>query len=350
MAKGRKVQGGRILSQGTVTTRQEHRFRAMQHQFQLLQCEVETRTSSDPLSAESDPPEQGVQTSTLHPLPAQTEPMITNQTVASAGAACSHNQPRLEKLTDTDDVEHFLITFERIAVACRWPKTDWVFHLIPLLTGKARGAYVHMDIDDSLDYGQVKAAVLAKYDINPETYRQRFCSLEVNPDECPKELYARLKELYAKWIQPKGKTIQEIGEIIIFEQYLRMVSPELQVWIREHDTDSAMEAARLADVFVAARQKGQPWSYNLWRTNYNWKPAYQPVTGVGKRPMGESQPASRALKSSGRKPICYLCGIEGHTKPMCPKNSAKMTQMCFVPRPQEEPELKKDQSIKMTNI
>ncbi|KAF1376167.1 hypothetical protein PFLUV_G00227930 [Perca fluviatilis] len=106
-----------------------------------------------------------------------------------------------------------------------------------------------MDIDDSLDYGQVKAAVLAKYDINPETYRQRFCSLEVNPDECPKELYARLKELYVKWIQPK---------------------------------DSSMEAARLADVFVAAQQKGQPWSYNLWRTKDNWKPAYQPVTGVGR--------------------------------------------------------------------
>ena len=35
---------------------------------------------------------------------------------------------------------------------------------------------------------------------------------------------------------------------------------------------------------------------------------------------------------------------------MCPKNSAKMTQMCFVPRSYVEPELKKDQSIKMTNI
>ena len=62
------------------------------------------------------------------------------------------------------------------------------------------------------------------YDIKPETYRHRFCSLEVNPDESPKELYARLKELYGKWILPKGKTIQEICEIIILEQYLRMLT------------------------------------------------------------------------------------------------------------------------------
>lgn len=103
---------------------------------------------------------------------------------------------------------------------------------------------------------------LTKYDINPETYRQRFRSLEVNPDESPKELYVRFKDLYGKWIQPKGETNQEIGEKIILEQYLRMLSPELQVWIREHDPESALKAAKLADIFVAARKKGQPWSYN----------------------------------------------------------------------------------------
>lgn len=108
-----------------------------------------------------------------------------------------------------------------------------------------------MDVDDSLQYEKVKAAILQKYDINPKTYRQRFCCLEVF-DESPKELYARLKELYEKWIQPKNRTIKEVGEIIILEQFLRMLCPELQVWIKEHNPKSAAEAATLADVFVAA--------------------------------------------------------------------------------------------------
>ncbi|XP_026065997.1 uncharacterized protein LOC113048415 isoform X2 [Carassius auratus] len=170
-------------------------------------------------------------------------------------------EPRLEKLSDSDDIEHFLITFERIAAACCWPKADWAFRLIPLLTGKARAAYVLMDIDDSLDYDCVKSAILRKYDISSETYRQRFRSLEVESSESPNELYARLKELYGKWIRPKGKTIEEIGEIIILEQYLRMLSPELQVWIRERGPDTAAEAASLADVFVAARGRNQSWSW-----------------------------------------------------------------------------------------
>lgn len=95
-----------------------------------------------------------------------------------------------------------------------------------------------MDVDDSLEYDAIKTAILMKYDANPETNRQRFRSLSVWPDESPKELYVRLKELYGKWIQPQGKTVQEIGEIIIIiimAQYLRMFSPELQVWVKEHD-------------------------------------------------------------------------------------------------------------------
>lgn len=90
-----------------------------------------------------------------------------------------------------------------------------------------------MDVDLSMNYEQVKQAILQKYDINSETYRQRFRSRQVEPEETPKELYTRLKELYGKWVQPKGKTVEQISEIIILEQYLRMLSPELVVWIKE---------------------------------------------------------------------------------------------------------------------
>lgn len=46
------------------------------------------------------------------------------------------HEPGFEKLSE-NDVEHFLITFERIPAACRWPKSDWVFCIILLMTGKA---------------------------------------------------------------------------------------------------------------------------------------------------------------------------------------------------------------------
>ncbi len=89
--------------------------------------------------------------------------------------------------------EHYLTTFERIAGACRWPITNWTVRLVPLLTGKARSAYVHMDMTESLDYQKVKAALLNKYDINSESYHLQFRSSDVGRDETPKKLYVRLK-------------------------------------------------------------------------------------------------------------------------------------------------------------
>lgn len=62
---------------------------------------------------------------------------------------------------------------------------------------------------NSHNYGKVKCAILSKYDLSPETYRERICSLEVHAEERPQKLYVRLKELYGKSIQPNGKTILE---------------------------------------------------------------------------------------------------------------------------------------------
>ncbi|KAG1933522.1 gag-pol fusion protein [Pimephales promelas] len=220
--------------------RQEQRWKMLQHQFNLLREEVDARTNPD--------------------LPSEMRGNVSNASVAHArNPVPGMIEPKLQKLNDADDIEHFLTTFERIALACKWRRSEWALQLVPLLTGKARSAYVHMDIEETLDYDQVKSAILSKYAINPETYRQRFRSLEIEPDETPKELYVRLKELYEKWVQPKGKTVEAVAEVIILEQYLRMLSPELQVWVREHNPSSAVEAASLADVFVAARSRSQVW-------------------------------------------------------------------------------------------
>lgn len=63
-------------------------------------------------------------------------------------------------------------------------------NLAPLLTGKARAAYVAMDIEETMDYVKVKNAVMHKYEINAESYRLRFRSSKMEDDETPKELQA----------------------------------------------------------------------------------------------------------------------------------------------------------------
>uniref|UniRef100_A0AAR2LTM2 Uncharacterized protein n=1 Tax=Pygocentrus nattereri TaxID=42514 RepID=A0AAR2LTM2_PYGNA len=102
------------------------------------------------------------------------------------------------------------------------------------------------------NYSKIKGAILRKYEINKETYRQRFRDCAVQDGETPRELFTRLKSFYEKWMTPQAKS-KEIGATIIMEQYLSMVSPELRRWIIERNPSTAEEAVDMAEAFVAAR-------------------------------------------------------------------------------------------------
>ncbi len=64
---------------------------------------------------------------------------------------------------------------------------------MPLLNGKARSAYVAMCVEGSQDYMKVKQAILNKFNISTETYRQRFHSKSIKEGETAKELQAQAK-------------------------------------------------------------------------------------------------------------------------------------------------------------
>ena len=53
-------------------------------------------------------------------------------------------------------------------------KEKWVFKLAPQLTGKAQQAFTAMNPENTADYSEVKKAILRRYNIREETYRQRF--------------------------------------------------------------------------------------------------------------------------------------------------------------------------------
>lgn len=63
---------------------------------------------------------------------------------------------QLPTLQDTYNIEHFLTTFERLAEVYKWPKEEWAIHLVPLLTGNARNAFVAMSPAYTSDYERVK--------------------------------------------------------------------------------------------------------------------------------------------------------------------------------------------------
>ena len=77
---------------------------------------------------------------------------------------------KVTKLTEEDDIEAYLTTFERLMKAYEIQKERWSFKLAPQLIGKAQQAYAALPPDDSRDYDKLKDAILRRYDINEESY------------------------------------------------------------------------------------------------------------------------------------------------------------------------------------
>ncbi|XP_041918589.1 uncharacterized protein LOC121682500 [Alosa sapidissima] len=273
----------------------------------------------------------------------------------------SWTRATVPKLEEGDDVEQYLMTFERLATAYRWPRADWAVYLVPYLTGRARAAYVAMDMQNAMGYDQVKTAILAKYEINGETYRQRFRDPDWRAGETPRELYDRLRDLYRKWVRPAEKTVEQIGELFILEQYLRTLAPDIRVWVKEHNPATGQKAAELVEAFLAAR----PGPKTFRNQNFN-RPAAGgksgvPGGGVGPRGLGQvrapqhtytspyttpPRPPTRPYTPPPRHPaptatpprphvLCHHCSKPGHIARDCPVRKGHGSGFCSVLRPEE---------------
>lgn len=337
------------LEEGRRAASDGGRRRAEQGENQRGEAEGPQHPAEDPPAPED---RQADQHTPAAPRGPATDPPVTTP-VAWTRAA-------VPKLEESDDIEQYLTTFERLATAYRWPRTEWAVYLIPYLTGRARAAYVAMDVGEAMDYSKVKAAILMKYDINEEIYRERFREPDIVQGETPRELYHRLKDLYKKWIKPAGKTVEDVGEIIVLEQYLRSLAPDVRVWVKEHKPTTGQQAAEWVEAFLSARRG--PKNFRFQRTNRP-PPGGKPGglgSGVGPSTSGQSrptdtntrtvtpsaQPRTYTTPSTHAKPpatstnaptrvpfVCHFCGQAGHIARNCPVRVAKGTGMVGLPRP-----------------
>uniref|UniRef100_A0A8C6XKP7 SCAN box domain-containing protein n=1 Tax=Naja naja TaxID=35670 RepID=A0A8C6XKP7_NAJNA len=137
-----------------------------------------------------------------------------------------------------EDPKAFLASFEQVATACRWPRGEWTARLRPALSGGVEEAFQILEDRDQQDYGKVKAAILRGEALRTEMQRQhfrQFCCQEVGN---PGRLYGQLHQLCLQWLRPERRTKEQILELLILEQFLASLPPELRSWIQARRPDT----------------------------------------------------------------------------------------------------------------
>ena len=104
--------------------------------------------------------------------------------------------------------------------------------LAPQLTGKAQLAFAALSSTEAKDYDAIKAAILARYDVNEETYRRRFRSAVKQRDETYRELSIRLLDLQNKWLR-NCTSIEDVAAAICLQQYYETLPTDVRTWVQD---------------------------------------------------------------------------------------------------------------------
>lgn len=94
---------------------------------------------------------------------------------------------------------------------------------------------------------------------DPELSRQsfrRFCYQEVSG---PQEALSRLRQLCRQWLQPEVHTKEQILELLVLEQFLNILPPEIQGRVRHRCPMSSKEMVTLVEDLHRAAKRPKQW-------------------------------------------------------------------------------------------
>ncbi|CAM4558026.1 uncharacterized protein [Lepidochelys kempii] len=153
--------------------------------------------------------------------------------------------PRSRKAADTAGLEQ--------AVPSRaWPHG----HEVPSFPREAPEACVSLGTGPTRGRAEGKAAVSEQ--ASEEAHRLQFRSGAARPGEAPREMLARLSRAARLWLRPGERTKEQIVDVVVREQFLGALQPDVRAWVTAREPHSSEAAAALAEACLGQGQLTQP--------------------------------------------------------------------------------------------
>ncbi|XP_033731328.1 uncharacterized protein LOC117320952 [Pecten maximus] len=248
---------------------------------------------------------------------------------AEAKPASFVKAPKLPYFDDgKDNIDSYLQRFDRYATTQKWNKeTQWATHLSVLLKGRALDVFSRMPLAESMDYDQLKRALLKRFEMTEQGFRKRFRGGRPESGETFAQFAVRLESYFMRWIELAGvkETFADLRDLMLRDQFIQTCGNELMLFLKERTPSSIAEMSKLADQYADAR--GNPSSLAKPR------PDRQKRTSDGNGPKANQQ---GSVVNSDKVPIdkdgqskrrtCFICNSPDHLAFKCPqkkKNQVK---------------------------
>lgn len=227
---------------------------------------------------------------------------------------CTAKMPKLPPFNeDRDSMDAYLKRFERFAENAGWQEDRWASNLSALLQGKALDVYSRLSASESLDYTVLRDALLKRYQLTEEGFRQKLRDGKLEPGETASQFAVRLESYLTRWMGLAGAeaTYDGLKDIMLREQFIQSSGKNLALFLKERKPRSVTEMAQLADQYNEAHmaefrtQKQLP-----HQSGKN----HVPQSDRSKFPYDSKVPGVRR---------CYICSKADHEAKDCPRRCNK---------------------------
>ena len=215
-----------------------------------------------------------------------------------------------------DEMDSYLLRFERYATAQKWEPDTWATGLSALLQGKALDVYALMPKEDALNYDKLKVALLKRYELTEEGFKRKYKKCRPENGETFQQFTTRMKSYFTRWIDMASieKSYEGLQDLILREQLTFICNRDLELFFREREPKSLEQASKLADQYKEARYvdivsltyKNNERS----RSRSNSETRSRSPIGKGPNQGNQGYPRPRVR--------CYNCGGP-HVRRFCPQ-------------------------------
>ena len=158
---------------------------------------------------------------------------------------------------EKDDMDSYIKRFERHAQLNKWPREDWAGQLSALLTGKALHTYARLSEEQAEDFDDLKAALLERYGLTAEGYRQKLRHILPEADESPSQFLSRINTYLSRWVELSGTdpSYEGLFDLMATEQFLESCPRQLQIYLKERGWTETSDLAAHAAQYLTAHGK-----------------------------------------------------------------------------------------------